>query len=162
MVALATYRLGYTPKPCLAKPMLFAALACLEAGDLIGAGVRLREATTRFLIAACDWYGCKVKESKHPRPCDYARALRNAKQLDKWGFDILCDCIEAGNKAAHCQSVDRATVKGGISLMFAMMESEPYAGHERKPVATSYKADCECRDDDDSDDEGEEWKAGAI
>jgi hypothetical protein len=159
MVALATYRLGYIPKPCLAKPMLFAALDCLDRGDLIGAGVRLREAAARFLIAACDWYGCDVKsKSKYPRPFEYAKALLDAKQLDKWGHEIMLECIDAGNKLAHCVSVDRAIVKGGISLLFAMMDHEPYAGHERAPIATSYKADCDCCDDDDN--EGEEWKAG--
>ncbi len=98
MVALAVYRLGYVPKPCLAKPMLFAALSCIDAGDLIGAGVRLRESVARFVIAACDWYGVPVKNGKHPRPGDYARALREAKHLDKWGLEIVLECLDAGNK----------------------------------------------------------------
>lgn len=159
MVALATYRLGYVPKVCLARPMLFAALDCYDRGDYIGCGVRLRESVYRFVKAACDWYGVKVK-GKHPRPGEYARALRDAKQLDRWGYEIVLECIDAGNKLAHCQTVDSATLRGGIALLFAMMDREPYAGHERKPVATSYKGGdpYEC-DDCDDDDRGDWWKS---
>jgi hypothetical protein len=158
MVALAVYRLGYVPKPCLAKPMLFAALECFERGDVIGAGVRLREAANRFLIHACDWYGVEVK-AKFLTPKAYAQALRKAKHLDSWGFQIMVDIIDAGNKLAHCVNVDRQSVKGGISILFSMMDSEPWAGHERQPVVTSHKSDCDCCDDDDNDG-ADWWKAG--
>jgi hypothetical protein len=164
MVALATFRLGYVPKPCLARPMLFAALECLDAGDLIGAGVRLRESVARFVISACDWYGVPVKNGKHPRPRDYALALREAKHLDNWGLQIVLDIIEAGNKAAHCQHVDRASVKGGISLLFSLMDGEAYAGHDRKPIATSHKGEDDPYDCDDCDDDdgANWWKGGAV
>lgn len=164
MVALNSFRLEYIPKPCLAKPMLFAALACHDKGDVIGAGVRLREAVTRFLRHACDYYGCMPK-GKFPRPRDFASALHNAKHLDKWGYGIMLDIIDAGNKAAHCQKVDACHVSSGIALLFSMMDGEPYAGHERQPLVTSHKAssgdDDYYRDDDDYD-SADWWKEGDV
>jgi len=161
MVALATPRLGYVPKLCLARPMLFASLECYDKGDYIGAGVRLREAVKRFVISACDWYGVKV-DAKFLTPKAYARALHKAKHLDKWGLEIVLECINAGNKLAHCQTVDRHTISCGISLMFSLMDGEPYCPNERKPVATSYKTEGYDVDDCDDDDGANWWKGGAV
>jgi hypothetical protein len=162
MVALAVYRLGYTPKPCLAKPMLFASLACYDAGDYIGSGVRLRESVKRFVVAACDWYGVPVK-GKHPSPAEHVRSLRDAQQIDKWSCQALLDIIDVGNKAAHCQGFDARQLRSGISLLFAVMDSEPYCGHERRPAATSYLKDGECNEGEYDDDDGAGWwKGGAV
>ncbi len=156
MVALATHWLGYVPKPCLARPMLFASLDCLDRGDLIGAGVRLREAVTRFVSTACDWYGVEVKV-KFVTPTAMIRALREAGQCDPGCFETLLQCIELGNKAAHCGRIYPGSLRGCISLLFSMMDSEVYAGHERTPIATSRKADC-----DRCDDDGDDWKIGGV
>ena len=161
MVALSVPRLGYQPTQCLARPMLFAALACYDAGDYIGAGVRLREAVKRFVVSACEWYGVELPKGKHPSPGEMARALRKAKQLDKWGLEILLESIEVGNQAAHCGKVDRATLQGGIALMFAMMDGEPYTPHDRTPLVTSHQEEGYDCDDCDDDDHGDDWKGGA-
>jgi hypothetical protein len=106
MVALATPRLEYQPRLCLARPMLFGALETYDLGDYIAAGCKLREAVKRFLIAACDWYDVKLHKSKFPRPADYARALHKAKQLDDWGLEYVFEMINIGHKLAHYQAVD--------------------------------------------------------
>jgi hypothetical protein len=157
MVCLSVPRLGYVPKLCLARPMLFAALECFDRGDLIGAGVRLREAVDRFVRAACDWYGVKV-EAKFLTPKAFAKALRKAGHLDKWGYTILIEAVEAGNKLAHCQSVEANTIRGGITVVFALMDGEPYCGHDRQPIVTSRKTEADAPDDDD--DNADWWKAG--
>ena len=161
MVALAVPRLGYTPTLCLARPMLFAALDCYDRKDYIGAGVRLREAVKRFVVAACQWYDVKV-DAQFLTPKAYARALRKANHIDKWGLEILLECINAGNKLAHCEKVDRHAISGGISLLFSLMDSEPYTGHERKPTATSHKTEGYDVDDCDDDDGANWWKIGGA
>lgn len=160
MVAPTCFRLAYIHKPCLAKPMLFAALACFEQGDLLGAGIRLREAVTRFLKHGCDWYGC-MPQGKYPRPRDYVNALHKAGQLEEFGREVMLDIIEAGNKAAHCQKVDPHNIQGGISILFSFMDSQPWAGHERPPLVTSHKAASNCCDEDDCD-SADWWKGGDV
>ncbi len=163
MVALAVPRLGYTPKLCLARPMLYAALDCYERGDLIGAGVRLREAVLRFVVAMADWHGIEVKtKDKHPRPGAYITALHKAGKFDKFGRECLFEMVNAGNKLAHCLAVDAGTIRGGISILFAFMDGEAFCPHERKPIDTSYKVEGYEANDCDDDDSADWWKGGAV
>ena len=154
MVAPNVPRLGMSPKLCLARPMLSAALDCYDKGDYIGAGVRLREAVKRFIVAGCEWYGIDSPKSKHPKPADYIRALRKAKQLDDWGAKCLTEMIDSGNVAAHCGPVDRDALRGGIALLFRFLDAEPFCPNERKPAATSHKSDV--------DDCANWWKKGGA
>jgi hypothetical protein len=164
MAAAAVPRLGYMPKLCLARPMLFAALECHDRGDVIGAGVRLREAVLRFLKAAADWYGVALPKAKFPEPINYIRALRKSKSCDKWGARIMLDAIEQGNKLAHCQRVEVSCIESSIALMFALMDGEPYCPFERKPVVTSRQTDGYDVDDCGDDDGADWWKSegGAV
>ena len=165
MVAPATPRLDYKPEICLARPILFAALACFERGDILGSGIRLREAVTRFVKAACGWYNCPVPPKvKRPKPVDFIRALRKAKHLDKWGADCLLEMVAAGNAAAHCGRVDRQAIKGGIGILFSFMDSEPgFCPHERQPQPQQAEIYDDGYDDgfvDEERDRADWWKEG--
>lgn len=164
MVAPSVPRLGFEPQVCLARPILVHALDCYERGDYIGAGVRLREAVRRFVVAACRWYAIDLakamKRDKYGRTCTLVKALREAKCLDKWGAEIVMECVEVGNLAAHCRPFCKQSLKGGISLMFLFIDSEPYSAlQERQPVIVSSDANDCCDDDDDSADW---WKQGGV
>lgn len=157
MVCSATPRLGFQPTQCLARPMLYAALARYDAGDYVGAGVRLRESVKRFLVAACEWYDVPLPKDRHPSPAELARRLHKAKQLDKWGLETILECIEVGNHAAHCQTIDRQSLRGGIALLFALMDGEPYCPLDRTPIVTSYMSEGELDDYDCDDNDPADW-----
>ena len=164
MVSIAVPRFGFQPIVCLARPMLLQALDCYERGDYVGAGVRLRESVRRFVIAACRWYAVDLtkamKRDKYARTCTLVKALREAKCIDKWGAEIVLECVEVGNHAAHCRPFCKASLKGGISIMFCFIDSEPFSAMEdRQPgIETEYVDDgCDC-DDDPAD----WWKGGGA
>jgi hypothetical protein len=143
--------------------MLYAALECLDAGDTIGAGVRLREAVLRYVAAAADWYGIDVpRKQKYARAGQYIDALSKAGQMDTWAREYLLEMIDAGNKAAHCQRVPSDVLKGGISLLFALMDGQPYCPHERQPLITSHETNLYDLDDCDDDDSADWWKKGGA
>lgn len=167
--SLAVPRFGFEPTICLARPILVEALECFERGDHIGAGVRLRESITRFLSAALEWYAVELpprvkKLSKYPRPSEMAKALRQAKVLDRWAYTTMIECIDVGNAAAHCQPFDVHTLRGAIGVLFAQIDSEPFASmKDRPPIVATFDAD-NCSEERDEDDDGAGWwkKGGAV
>ena len=161
MVCASVPYLGYKPQLCLARPMLFAALDRLDRGDTIGAGVLLREAVSRFLIAAANYYDVQLPKlkRKYPRPADIARAIHKAGHLGDWGLSCIEDIITAGNRLAHCQHVDARELRDYISLLFGLMDREPFCPNDRQPIVTTWQAP-----QHDEDDEGGAccWKGGAV
>lgn len=153
MVALAVPRFGFQPTLCLARPMLLQALERYEQGDYVGSAVRLREAVKRFLVAAVAWYDVPVAVAKHPRPMDLAKALRNAKQLDKWGFECIEEMIETGNRGAHLGRVERDSLRGGIAILFSLMDGEPYTMPELRGEMWVKPDEQNIYDIDDCDDD---------
>jgi hypothetical protein len=156
MVAAAVPRFGFQPTLCLARPMLLEALDCYERGDYIGAGVRLRESVTRFLVAAVEWYAVPLSKNlqrdKHPRPAALARALHDAKFMDSFALDIVLESLAAGNTLAHCGRACPKGLRGCISMLFFLVDSEPYSAlKERQPaVAATF-------DENADDDDGADW-----
>jgi hypothetical protein len=155
MVAASVPRLFFEPQVCLARPILVEALDCYERADYIGAGVRLRESVTRFLVAAVDWYAVPLSKNlqrdRHPRPAALARALHKAKCMDSFSLDIVLECLSAGNALAHCGRVCPKGLRGCISMLFYLLDSEPYSAlKERKPAVSAYEVD-DCDDDDAAD-----------
>ena len=73
----------------LARPMLLAAQACEEHGDLIGCGVRLREAMRRQLEAMCLFHACLPTGKFANTPAAMLKALRSANECDKGGARIV-------------------------------------------------------------------------
>jgi hypothetical protein len=136
--------------------MLYAALAAYDDGKYIIAAIRLREAARRFMVAACEWYGCTPTRMKFPTPKEYVRSLRKGKHLDKWGAKVMLEAVECGNRAAHCRPLDSDSIRGCISILFCMMDGEPYIDHVRNPIVTSYDPkgfDC----DNDGDNDSADW-----
>jgi hypothetical protein len=160
MVAASVPRLGFTLKPSLARPMLFAALECFDHGDYIGAGVRLREAIKRFLISACEWHGVPVPKDKHASPARMARALHDAGHMGAGVLGWVSESIDCGNTLAHCGTVRPDTLRTLIGVMFAAMDGEPYVDFTRQPIVTSYSVDANC--DCDDDDHGDDWRIGGA
>jgi hypothetical protein len=159
MVALATPRFGFIPKVNLARPMLRDALECVDRGDLIGAGVRLREAVYRQLTAMCEWYNCTTKKGTLR---GMVQALRNAKQIDEMGVDWLMEMIEVGNKAAHLGRVDRKSLRGAIHGLFYIIDCAPCGESPERiehPQPENKWDDCGW---DDNDDGANWWKGGAV
>lgn len=163
--SLSVPRFGFEPQICLARPVLLDALACYERADYIGAGVRLRESIRRFLVAACRWYAVPLlkaaKRDKYARNLTLAKALRNAKAMDEFSHEIICECIEIGNKAAHCRPFCVKSLKSGISILFELIDSEPYSAmrerQQQPTVAPFESADYEEADDCCDDDDGSDW-----
>jgi hypothetical protein len=169
MVCLAVPRFGFQPTICLARPLLHHALDCYQRGDYIGAGVRLRESATRFLVAAVEWYAVDVskrtKRSKHPRPVELAKALHRAQRLDEWGLTAILEMLDVGNAAAHCQPFCPKALRGAIAFLFCYLDDEPFSAmRERQPaVETTFEnGNYEADDCDDDRSEGDEWKGGAT
>lgn len=160
MVAPSFSRLDFVPKPCYARPMLYGALDSFERGDYIAAGVKLREAMRRFLESACDWYGVEAKR-KYRTPAVLAHALQKAGHLGD-NLDWVLEIIDVGNKAAHCHSVNRHALKGGIAVAFAIMDREPCCPHDRTPIDTTHHSEGYDVDDCDDDDGAGWWKIGGA
>lgn len=146
-----------------ARSFLIRAYDALERDDLIAAGCLLRQAAIEQLKAMCRWYGCEPpKRAKYPRPRDYLKALKRAKRLDcsaEWFDEIL----DAGNAAAHCRRVQRATIIGGISLLHIVVDDRPCGTPTDRPTQKMTKpVNPYDQDDDDDDDSGDEWKQGGA
>ena len=168
MVAASVPRLFFEPQVCLARPLLLEALGRYEKDDFIGAGIRLRECVRRFLVAALQWHAVPLtqamKRDKYARTATLAKALRDAKQIDQWGFEIILECLAVGNAAAHCRPFCKRTLKGGISMMFCMLDCEPFSADtarvDHPQPANDWDCDCDCDDDD-----GANWwksEGGAV
>jgi hypothetical protein len=164
MVALAVPRLGYVPKPNLARAFLHRALLAQEAGNLLEAGVLLREAVHRQLYAAASWYGCLPKSQRKRRsPIALLHALKNAGCEGYVGFEWTKEIITLGNRAAHCRRVDAGELRMAIAAWHRAIDDSP-CGEPRERIEHLLAAfnDAFSSDDDDDDTDGGVEIGGAL
>jgi hypothetical protein len=103
----------------LAWPLLQAAHERYDRGDLVGCGVRIREAIRRHLVAVAESHGLDVK--KHSRSAGAVlRILRKRKliELGDWLGKILDGC----NRLAHCQPVKASEIRIYLEVCCRMFE----------------------------------------
>lgn len=116
--------------PCQAHSTLHRAQQCLDRGDVICAGVHLRESARQLLAALCTFFQIDVNRT----PRRMSIALRAAGHLEitlhRWFLSI----IDTGNQCAHCDQVPPNQVqydinKLGIILQLCRYEiAEPKGG----------------------------------
>ena len=133
----------------LARPMLLAAQDCQERGDLIGCGVRLREALRRQLFAMCQFHACVPVGKFAHTPAAMLKALRAGGECDKGGARIVTDIIDIGNRAAHLSRVKAGELIGAMELLHYIIDTNPCGDtFERFPKPAT---DCDCGGWDDDD-----------
>jgi hypothetical protein len=159
MVSLTFPRLDYDPEPNLTRPMLNAAVECEQRGDLVAAGVRLREAIRRYLFSACEWHNCLPAKTRRRSPRELAKALLKAGFFNDDGYEWVTEMIDCGNAAAHCGRVDRGVLRSSMALLYSMLDFDPCGDRPERFAAPKIALFGSC---DDSDDDGESWKAGVA
>jgi hypothetical protein len=163
MVALATPRFGYIVEPNLSRTFLHRALLAQEAGNLIQAGVLLREAVRRQLYAECNWKGCLPKgKRKHRSARALLYALKNAGHLGYCGVQWTEEIIDIGNRAAHCRRVTAGEIRSAIAVWHTSIDNDPCGEPKErtdwcKPIKEGYGVD-DCDDDDGAN----WWKGGGV
>lgn len=99
-------------------PLIWRAEVALENGELIAAGVLLREALRRQLYAIAAQYGVLPRRVySHRRPLALARRLREAGLLSADDSKRIRQVLHVGNMAAHCDHVDADLLKDAIRLL---------------------------------------------
>ncbi len=126
MVALAAKTLGARPVACNARPLLFAAHASLERGDMIAAGCRLREAVRLFLVAELTYWECMPKKKNDHTPRRLVMALTKAGQCGPDVAEWIHELLEIGNTLAHCGFVKRSVVSCALSMAHSLLDGSPY------------------------------------
>ena len=160
MVALATPKFDSVLPLNLARPMLLAAQECEERGDLIGCGVRLREALRRQLHAMCLFGACLPTSRRPPTPSALLDALRKAGECDHSGYKVVQEMIVLGNAAAHCGRVDRDSLRGAMTMLHWIIDENPCGETFERFHQPAGCGDCFEAWDDDDDDVAEAWKGG--
>jgi hypothetical protein len=162
MVALATPRFGFIPEINLARQFLLRAQLAEEAGNVTEAGVYLREAVRRQLVAMCHWYDCWPKDLNQQRANRFlVKLLRKAKAIDDGGAEWFHEMIDVGNAAAHCNHVDRRTLRGVIGFLHCIIDSDP-CGEVKERVDHPEPVNEFDADDCDDDDSADWWKNGGA
>jgi hypothetical protein len=126
MVALAVRYCGQKPVTCNSRAMLFRAHADLEAGKLIEAGCRLREAVRLFLVAELTYWDCMPKKKHDHTPRRLLVALNKAGQCGDGVMEWINELLDIGNKLAHCGHVRRGLVECAISMAHSLLDGSPY------------------------------------
>jgi hypothetical protein len=158
MVALATPRFGYVPEPNFARAYLFRAADALDAGNVLAAGVLLREAVRRQCWAECQWFGCLPAGANERTPARVLlAALKRAGRTDECALSIARECIEYGNAAAHCRRVNRAWLRSAIRMFHDLIDSTP-CGEPVNIAGLPSLSECFVPDDDDDFDAADWWK----
>lgn len=103
--------------------MLDASFQCLDAGDHIGAGVRIRQAARLLLIAIAEHYGLKKPLHKYPRPARIARVLHSAGKIDASTLQTLLGLISVCNATAHCEEVVPTALRDAADQVAALFAS---------------------------------------
>ena len=167
MVAPNTPRLEFVPQVNLSRSFLFKAHEALEAGHVCEAGVLLREAVRRQLLAECAWKGClPVDENKHRSPMALLHTLRSAGHVSKIGFRWTKDIIGIGNKCAHCIPVSTNLIRDSIAVWHESIDNDPCGeSKERVDHGKPQQTECDEYDDGYSDfadeaDSADWWKDG--
>jgi hypothetical protein len=128
MVSLAVHTFGQAPVTCNARPLLFAAHASLERGDIIAAGCKLREGIRVWLHAECTYYDClpKVRGNKPIPPRVLAKALRKSGELGPDIHEWIVEAVDVGNKAAHLEGVRPSLIACCLDLIHSLLDHSTY------------------------------------
>jgi len=155
-------RFGMVLEVNLARTFLFRAHDALEAGRILEAGVLLREAIRRQLVAECNWHGCLPKGfSDRTPPLVLLKALRNAGKCGYCGFDWTKEMIGLANRCCHAQHVNPSEVSMAITIMHTSIDNDPCGEPRERTLHSPPTLGLFGKPDDDDDDAGEAWKAGA-
>jgi len=122
MVRTAVPTLGYRRPVCLARPILSSAEYDSQSGYHTSAGVKLLEATRRYLIAMSEAYG--IRPAKSPRRV--VKQLIKAKVITDGPGQWLLDIIDIGRKCQQCRHVDPSSIEFAISILRGFLD----AAHE--------------------------------
>lgn len=162
MVAPNSPRLDFRPQLNFSRAYLFRAADALAAGRTIEAGCLLREAVRRQLFAECAWKNCLPDDATdRTPPVVLLRALKRAGHCTNTGWSIAFDCIDLGNKLAHCHRVSRQAVECAIAFFHDFIDADPCA----EPANMSGKlvlSDPWLTNPDDDDDSADWWKGVAV
>jgi len=122
MVCLAVEEFGNVRPLCTARPVLLEAQSKLEAGDLIACGCLLREAFRKYLVAECESRRCLPTKRRHQTPSQLLKLLRKLGHVDEDAVQWYAEIITTGNKAAHCEEIEQASLSGCISMMHIVLD----------------------------------------
>lgn len=123
MVAAPLPLAGASSSADRAAGFLSDAAARLDAGDHVGAGVRIRHAALLLLTSLAQHVGIR-RPLRHlfPRPARIARALYRAKQIDLATLEALLDVLARCNAAAHFDGdVCASSLRQGIELLRSLI-----------------------------------------
>jgi hypothetical protein len=132
MVALAVRTFGQNPVTCNARPLLFRAHADLEAGRIIEAACRLREAVRVYLVAECEYWGCSPNKKAQRHPKLLIAALKKNEETADWGFSLLEETLDYCNSLAHCGFVRSSLIETCLSVVHMYLDAATYL---QQPVA---------------------------
>jgi hypothetical protein len=123
MVAVSFSPIATTPTLQFAQRMLVDSFDCLGRDDVIGAGVRIRQAARLLLIALAECHGIKRPLHKFPRPARIARALRSAGRIDEATLQSLLELITVCNATAHCEDASTASLRASAEQLVAIFDA---------------------------------------
>ncbi len=122
------------PQLVSVRPLLDGAAACLDAGNLVGAGVRIRQAARLLLIAFAEACGIKRPLHKFPRPARIARALHRVGRVDAATLESLLELLNSCNAVAHCEDAPAATLRGGVAFLSTLCQASAADDDELPPA----------------------------
>ena len=121
----AALHLGRPAEADSARPLLRRAQLAEARGDVIAAGVLLRESLRRQLCAIGTRHDAlPARQYVHRSPLKLARWLRQSELLMRDDFDRIRQMIHVGNVAAHCGPVDRELLAVAIRALQRFIERE--------------------------------------
>jgi hypothetical protein len=132
MVALAVRTFGQRPVTCHARPMLFRSYADLEAGRIIEAGCRLREAVRLYLVAECEYFNCLPSKKQQKSIPRLLNAILKCDDVPNFETEWLEEMISYGNALAHCKFVAPKYIETSLSIMHMILDD---ARHLQQPAA---------------------------
>lgn len=105
---------------CATHTLLRSARTDCRRGELIAAGVRLRESVRRYLQAVLTASGCRPEGN----PCagDLSRQIARLELLPNPA--TIRHMIELGNRAAHCEHLDASELGTAIGVLESILNGE--------------------------------------
>ncbi len=156
--SLSVPRFGFVPEINFARSYLFRASDALDAGNVTGAGVYLREAVRRQCWAECQWFDCLPEGATERTPASaLLRALEKAGCTDDCGLSVARECIEYGNNAAHCRRVNPGWMRAAIRMFHNLIDATP-CNEPFNMAGLPKPAECFIPDDDEFD-PADWWKS---
>ena len=119
MVTHAVDYLGQVRPTCFARTILFEASESYDRGDYVTAGIKLREATRRYLHALCEHYDAWPKQRTLRK---LLQALRSAGHVDQGMYKWFCEIIDLGDRCARCQPVKPGLIEFGIVVIHKSLD----------------------------------------